>query len=335
MNIGIDELHLYLQTILNAYGVPNKAAKITSEILVEGDLRGYKNHGIHRIFQILDGITKATIKPRAASCLIKDHLSTAVIDARHSLGYPVGKQAMELAIAKAKISGLGMVGVINASHLGILSYYAELASASKFLGIVMSTSSAAVVLKGGNKKTFGTNPFSYSIPYHPYPITADFATSRVARGTIYEYLEKNISIPSDWAVDRHGSVTTSPEEALMGGLQSMDGGIKGNLLSLLISVLAGHLIGGEINPNVTGTRDMRQKPNKGDLFLALNIEAFTEMRRFEDKTKELVSFISTQKSAFRIPGSYSHESIQKFLQKGIEISPQLEELFTRHKCLNK
>jgi L-2-hydroxycarboxylate dehydrogenase (NAD+) len=301
-------------------------AEITAEVLIEGTLRGYNNHGIDRIFQILEGLELGSIKPNAFPTVLKECLATSVIDGHHALGYPIGKQAMVLAIEKAKKFGVGVVGVINTSHIGILAYYSEIASREGCIGIVMSTSSPAVVIKGGKIKTFGTNPISYSLPFHPHPITADCATSKVSRGLIYEYLAKGKTIPLGWAVDHNGLNTEDPSQALEGGLQSFDGDIKGNIFSMLISILAGNLIGGVMNPNVTGTRDMSEEPNKGDLFIALNVESFTDQNFFREGIQDLTNFIKNQNSDFRIPGENSHKQRQSH-KEGISLSAKMEVLF--------
>ena len=114
----------------------------------------------------------------------------AVIDAGGGLGAPSGTRAMTLAIKKAAQQGVGVVGVLSASHLGILAYYSEIASAQGCVGLVMTTSSPAVVVTGGKTKTFGTNPISYSFPAKPFPITADFSTAKTSRGRIYDALHR-------------------------------------------------------------------------------------------------------------------------------------------------
>lgn len=307
------EISNKITSILMAHDVRKQDAEITADVLIEGTSRGYFTHGVNRIHQILDGIKQGTINPKTQPKLLKNNSANAVFDGNFGLGQVVGKKAMELAVKKAKKVGVGIVGVINSSHLGILAYYSEIASQDGCIGLVMTTSSPAVVVKGGVVKTFGTNPISYSIPHNPHPITADFATSKVSRGLVYDYLSQGKKIPSGWAVDKNGKNTKSPKKALEGGLQTLDGDIKGSLLSFLVSILAGNLIGGVINPHVTGTRYMNEKPNKGDLFMAFDIEHFTNMGLFSKSLKELVDFIKNQSSEFRIPGTRSFEERRKFL----------------------
>lgn len=217
MKLAIQTISKKLVSLLTKYGVEMRDALIVIEVLLEGNLRGYHNHGIERIFEILEGLRQGSLQARPIIKIIKDRCSIQVIDGGNGLGHPIGKTAMETAIYKAKKTGIGLVGALNSSHLGVLSYYSELASQQECIGLVMSTSSPAVVLEGSDIKTFGTNPISYSLPYSAYPITADFATAKVARGTIYEYAQKGWNIPLGWGVDAQGNDTSNPKEVLNGG----------------------------------------------------------------------------------------------------------------------
>jgi L-2-hydroxycarboxylate dehydrogenase (NAD+) len=302
MKLSKEVLYNGLKKVLLHQGVSVDDATVISDFLLEGTLRGFHYHGVDRIFQILDGFKQGTVFPNSSPSVLTETRATATWNGNYGLGQPIGKMAMELAIKKAKENGVGVVGVINTSHLGILACYTELASSSECVGVALTTTSPAVVAKGGKLKIFGTNPISYSIPNEPYPITADFSTSAVSRGEIYDYIEKGLNIPLGWAVDREGKETVCPKEALEGGLTTFDNNIKGNLLSLLFSVLAGNLIGGVSNPQVKGTRYMHDKPNKGDLFLAFHVNSFTNQQIFKEGIREMVCFLNNQNAQFRVPG---------------------------------
>lgn len=326
MQLPIKLVQDYLKKILLHHGASPEDAMITAEVLIEGDRYGHPHHGINRIFQILEGVTQGTLFLNAKPKLISEGLSFAVLDGECGLGHPLGKRAMLLAVEKAQNTGVGVIGIINASHLGVLSYYTELASHENCIGISCTTSSPAVVIKGGKTKTFGTNPLSYSIPYKPHSLTADFATSKVSRGVLVDYAENQKSIPFSWAVDEEGKETTCPKKALAGGLKTLDGDIKGSLLSLLISVLAGNLLGGISNHKVTGTRYMDEKPNKGDFFLAIDVKKFTDLKNFQSGLEELTDFIRNQNVDFGVPRENAYLK-KRHEATMMEISPKLIKLF--------
>ena len=80
-------------------------------------------------------------------------LLSAVLDARAGMGQIVGKMAMEIAIKKAKETGIGLVTVRNSNHYGIAGYYARMAAEQGLLGISMTNSEAITV------PTFGSNRY--------------------------------------------------------------------------------------------------------------------------------------------------------------------------------
>lgn len=298
--------------ILIKYGVNLDDAQITADILIDGDLRSYHNHGTNRIFQIISGFENKVINPKTRLKSLKKTSSIAVFDGMQSLGYPVATKAIKLAIEKAKKQGIGIVGINNTSHIGILGHYSEIAAQNNMIGLVMTTSSPAVVLPNTGKKIWGTNPISYSFPLNGSKISvADFSTSTVARGTIIQYLENNKKLPICWAVDKNGKPTTSPQKALEGGIQTLDGQIKGSLLSLLVSLLSGPMIGGVTNEKVSGTRYMNQFPNKSDIFFAFSLEHFSSIQHFKKQLSSFFENIKESNSNFRIPGEESLSNRKK------------------------
>ena len=80
------------------------------------------------------------------------------------MGMVIGHRAMEMAIRKAKESGIGMVGVRNSRHYGMSAYYAMLALPHDMIGIAMTNASRQVVPTFGREARFGTNPMCFAVP---------------------------------------------------------------------------------------------------------------------------------------------------------------------------
>jgi len=58
----------------------------------------------------------------------------------HNMGQLVARYAMQIAIDKAKQSGIGMVSVRNSNHYGIAAYYSSMAASQGLVGISMTNS---------------------------------------------------------------------------------------------------------------------------------------------------------------------------------------------------
>jgi L-2-hydroxycarboxylate dehydrogenase (NAD+) len=55
--------------------------------------------------------------------IVRQGLTTAVVDGHNGMGQIIATKAMKLAIKKAKKYGMGMVVVRNSTHYGIAGYY--------------------------------------------------------------------------------------------------------------------------------------------------------------------------------------------------------------------
>ena len=89
-------------------------------------------------------------------------LPTALLDADNGMGLVAGHRAMEMAIKKAKVSGVGIVTVRNSRHYGMSAYYSMLALPHDMIGIAMTNASRQVVPTFGRDARFGTNPICFA-----------------------------------------------------------------------------------------------------------------------------------------------------------------------------
>ncbi len=98
-------------------------------------------------------------------------------------------EAMELAIERAPIHGIGMVSVARSTHLGMAAFYPLMAVRRDMIGLTLTNTKAAAVPTFGTEPRLGTNPLSLAAPAgrHP-PFELDMATTVVAGGKVYTSL---------------------------------------------------------------------------------------------------------------------------------------------------
>lgn len=330
LKISVSDFQKALEQLLIHYDISDEDAKIIVATLLEGDLCGYHKHGTERLLQILDGFQQKTLDPASKPQILKESAAITILDASFCVGHPIAHRAMALAIDKSKKCGIGLTGVINAGHIGMLSYYTKIAAEQDCFGLAMCTSSPITVVTGGKTKTFGTNPIAYSYPTHTSSITADFSTSKVSRSTLKEQVMLKAETPEIWGVDEDGIDTLSPEKILKGGLKTFSGNIKGDMISMMISVLAGPLLGTKCNPNIIGSSDTKKPSNTGNLFIAFNLDSFSDVNFFKDQCDYLVNFINSQKADFRIPGLKAEKNKQTALCEGLFLTDKMIALFKKH-----
>lgn len=327
MKVNVKNLNDGLILFLKNKGFSVDDANIIADNMIYGTSHGYLNHGVERLFQLLEGLKYNTLSLTSSLHEIKNGFTFKIYNAEKSIGQVTGVKAINEAIEISKKLGIGMVGVINSGHLGALGYYAKIAAQKNCFGIVLSNTSPAAVIPGGKRKLLGTNPIAYSFPLKNGDyFVADFSTAAITRGEVIDCKDKNIEIPGDCAIDKEGNITTDPSKALSGGLLPYGGKIKGSLISLLIATLTGPLIGGKANNRVIGTRYMNNSSNKGDIFISIDISQFVDIGYFFDENVSFFEQAIDDVQNFHIPGTRN-------ISKEVPISEKLYELLKNNNLL--
>lgn len=204
-----------------------------------------------------------------------------MVDGQNGLGQIVGKYCMELAIKKAKEYGIGMVSARGSNHFGICGYYTLMAMEENLIGFNCTNTSPLMAPTRSKKAALGTNPISLGMAAeNGDEFLLDIATTAVALGKVELAARKNEPIPSGWALDGHGKVTTSPTDAYdanllmpLGGEERFSG-YKGYGLATMVEVLCGILSGSQFGPNIRAWKKGDEIANLGHCFMAIDPNAF-------------------------------------------------------------
>ena len=327
MKISIDNETKLIETMLEAYGVESKEAKIVAEVVVDGDLKGFSTHGLGRFPQYIKSIKAGTIKTDGDYEIEKESASSAMINGNHKFGHYVTVKAMDLAVKKASETGVGIVGIHDSNHYGIAGYYADLASIQDMIGIVISNTEPAMAAFGGKKALLGTNPITISIPSDDIDnyICLDMATSITARGKLLESKRKGEPIPEGMALNKDGNPTTDPAEGLEGSILPF-GGFKGYGLAFMFELLAGPLVSAACGEKVEGTATPDVMCTKGDLLIVINPEFFGGSMQFKFYVDQFVREIREENGV--IPGDREVQNISTNYENGIEVDEALYEQLT-------
>ncbi len=327
MRITSDDEKRIMIKILKALKVPEEHAKIVADVTLDADLKGFSSHGIGRFPQYVKGIKHGNIKTKGKIEIEKETSSTALINGNHLLGHFVTYKGTEIAIKKAKRTGVGLVGIHDSNHFGIAGYYSDMAIKEDMIGIVMANTEPAVAPLGGKEPILGTNPIAISIPSNKYYVSVDMATSASARGKLLEAARKGENIPEGIALDSDGNPTTDPKKALEGSILPF-GGHKGYALSLMVEILAGPLVKAAIGREVKGTVNPYEKCTKGDLILAINPSNFVNIKEFKEQVDKFVEEVKSTGKVL-IPGDIEKMNMKKNLEEGIYIDKELLEEFKK------
>ena len=141
------------------------------------------------------------------------------------MGQLISHKAMEIAIEKAKTSGMAIVTVRNSNHFGIAGYYAKMACDAGLLGMAMTNSEAIMVPTFGRMAMLGSNPIAIACPAEPYDFFFDASTTVVTRGKLEIYNKLAKPLPEGWALDKDGKGSSDAGDVLKNIVAKNGGGI--------------------------------------------------------------------------------------------------------------
>ena len=328
--IKTENLFMYCKTLFEKVGVPEDEASINADNLVDADLMGVESHGVSRMPIYLKRIRMGAVHPCSELRVVSDCPGTAVIDACNSMGAVVAVKAMELALQKAKRTGISFVVVKNSNHYGTAAYHARLALQQDMIGFTATNGAARMAPWGGKTPFFGTNPFAVAVPADKErPIVADMATSVVALGKVILAAKNNLPIPLGWALNQFGAATTVAKEVYDGkviGTPLPFGGAKGSAIALLIDILSGVLAGGTFGPHIKDMyADFEEPTGISHLFGAIHIESFLPIDQFKAGIDKLIGEIKQTSPAdgvdeIFLPGEIEQRKKEQRLREGVSIS---------------
>jgi len=277
VSVEAGALRDYVAGMFVAAGLDPNAAKTVAASLVDADQLGLSSHGVMLADMYLKRLQAGSVSLLTKPDLVSEQGVGIVLDGRNAFGVLVADVAMDMAIAKAREQGAGIVAVRHAFHFGAARRFAEAAARADCVGIAMCNTRPLMPAPGGAERVVGNNPIAIAIPTDDtIPLVLDMATSEAAMGKIRMAAKRGEVIPSNWAVQADGSATTDPQAAIAGMLLP-SAGPKGYGLALMIDMMCGLLSGGAFGAGVQPLYgDMEQPYDCAHLFIAIDLGHFTD-----------------------------------------------------------
>ena len=311
--IDFDTMERFMVDVFKGVGVPEEDALICAEVLIASDKRGIDSHGIGRLKPIYYDRIKAGIQnPVTSFEIIREGLTSAVIDGHDGMGHVISKRAMSMAINKAKKYGMAMVAVRNSTHYGIAGYYAMMAIDAGMIGITGTNARPSIAPTFGVENMLGTNPLTFGIPTDDeFPFVLDSATSIVQRGKIEVYDRLGKNLPEGWVIGEDGKPKTDSHQVLgdlvqgtaalapLGGIGDELGGYKGYGYATVVEILSSALQGGSFLKALSGlSAEGKPQPyHLGHFFMAVNVSEFTDLTAFKKTAGDILRALRSSKKA--------------------------------------
>lgn len=340
----------FMTTVFEKAGVPAADAKVCAEILMESDRRGIESHGCNRFKPIyIDRIRQGILNPVTEFEIIKETPTTAVVDGHNGMGMVIGKQAMEMAIDKAKKCGMSMVAVRNSTHYGIAGYYATMCTAQDCIGITGTNARPSIAPTNGVENMLGTNPLTFGIPTdEEFPFVLDCATSISQRGKIEYFARNGMPTPAGMVIGENGETLTDSQQILkdlttgkaalapIGGVGEGLAGYKGYGYATVVEILCAALQAGSFLKMLTG-RDSEGNAIPyplGHFFIAIDTEAFLGAESFKKTTGEILRELRASKKApgcdrIYTAGEKEHDVWMERKDKGVPMAENVQREFAQ------
>jgi hydroxycarboxylate dehydrogenase B len=325
------ELTRTVERVFAAAGSAEDEAAIIAGHLVEANLRGHDSHGIGMIANYLRNLGAGKAAANVKGHVVSESGSMIVYDGDRGWGQIVAREATLLGIKKAKETGVAVVALRNAHHIGRVGTYGEMCAGAGLVSISfvnITDQRPAVAPWRGADARFGTNPVTVAIPgpTPDRPIIADMATSKIAMGKVRVARNKGEQIASDILLDSDGNATTDPNVMYRrprGALMTF-AEHKGYALAFICEILAGAVTGsGTMRPE----RQDAESVTNGMLLVVIDPARLAEPGWIKGEIKAMTDYVTAsppRKSGepVLIPGDPERLMKAKRIAEGVPIDDE-------------
>ena len=295
---------------LRQAGYDDEHAGVIAEHVMDAALCGYEYSGLPKLLNVFEH--KNLRKPRRPMRAVRETSVSAMVDGGNNCGMYTLMRAAEMAIAKARAHGFGVIGVNNSWVSGRGAIYVETIARAGLIGIHTVSSTRHVAPPGGAVAAYGTNPMSFGFPTAGDPFVIDLGTSAFMSTDLMFRERRGEPLPEGVAIDATGKPTRDASAARGGALLSF-GGYKGFALAMAMQALG-----------VFAGSGSDEEKNYGYLMMAMKPDLLLPLEDYRQQLSETLSRIKATPrqpgvDEIRMPGERSFRERAKHLREGIVI----------------
>ena len=280
MQIAIADARRLIEDAMAAFGHTQSEAAIIADHLIDCELRGVTFGGLPRAVSIIERIEGRPDRRKPLN-VTRDMPVSAFVEGNDQVGYLVAHRATELAIAKAKTNGIGIVAGNDTWYTGMFSYYLEMATRENLVGMAIGNAAPRVAPHGSTEGRFGTNPIAFGFPTNGDPVIWDIGTAAIMAGEVNLASRMGQQLPEGVAYNAEGKPTRDPAEAGQGAYAAW-GGHKGSGLAMCVQMLGMMANTLPFPPLVAGC---------GFIILAISPNMFMSIDEFKINTSEYAATV--------------------------------------------
>ncbi len=314
VRLSVGEAQSLSLAVLQKAGFDAEEARIIADHVVDAGLCGYEYSGLPKILNVVEH--PLLREPRRRMRVLRETANSVLYDGGNHNGMITMYHATQTAIAKARDSGIAVVGVNNSWMSGRSAYYVDMAARAGMVGIHSVSSRAHVAAPGSKGPVNGTNPVAFAFPTTAEPLVIDLGTSAFM-GTDLQFRERlSTPLPEGVAMDAQGQLTRDP---LKVATLLPFGGYKGFALALAMQAL-GVLAGAGFGDDKI----------YGYLMMAINPELMLPGDDFRRHMSEMMARVKAAPrqpgvDEIRLPGERSARERARLAREGLEIDRKIYE----------
>jgi LDH2 family malate/lactate/ureidoglycolate dehydrogenase len=325
----VAELRGFAAALFEHAGLDADKARVTADILVEGDLLGHTTHGLALLPAYLDAAQSGAMRGTGAPELISATSIVETWDGKRLPGPFLVATAADLASRRAAEFGLSAVSIRRACHIGCLAAYLKpITDRGQMLIIACSDPSVASVAPfGGTRRVYTPNPLAAGWPSPSGPVMIDVSMSITTNGMTGRLRAEGKQFEHPWLLDAAGAPTRDPNAFYTnppGSLQPLGGseaGHKGYALGLLLEALTSALAG-------HGRADHPTEWGASVLVLVIDPARFGGAEAFLRETGWMEDAVHSNPPGpagqpVRLPGERGLALRKSALANGVELHPSL------------
>lgn len=293
---------------LKSVGCDDANADAVSGTVCAAERDHCHSHGILRMPGYLKSIATGKANPTARPSWSKT--APGVIRGDGDNGFaPLSLNMMAGDVGDlAKQQGVACLALTNMHHFAALWPEMELMTQQGLVAMTMTSAFPIVPPPGGSRPLFGTNPIAFGWPRQTgEAVIFDMATAAKAHGEILMAAREGKELPPGTIIDKHGNPSTNPAD-IQGGAILAFGGAKGALVSMMVELMAGALMGEPFSFETAKKVEPDGLPNRGgQLLIAIDPARFGDATGWASHAEALFSEMMLQEGV-RMPSRRRYEA---------------------------
>jgi LDH2 family malate/lactate/ureidoglycolate dehydrogenase len=283
--VNPERLRTLAADIFARAGMAADQARLVADVLVWAELRGMGSHGVMRVPRYVELMRKGDLNVRPNMKISSETAATVLLDADRAAGPVAMMRGTELAIGKARSTGVGLAIARGTTHTAALGYYTQHGAGAGMAMIAISASGPNMAYHGARAAGVSTAPLSIAVPGADEPLALDMGSGVVSLGKLMQARRTGEALAPGLALDRDGAPTTDPRAA---AVPLPLGGAKGSGLALMIECLASLLAGNPILAEALEGTPAGRRHTQNGLVIAIEVARFVALETFRNEARRLV-----------------------------------------------